>query len=785
VKPSDTKTGLAPCPLPGEKPGDRTRLLIRVRGAVQGVGFRPFVYRLAQELRLAGSVQNTAQGVTVDIEGRAADVETFLLRLDRDRPPRSYLQSLEPTELVPCAQNGFAIRPSDLTGLKSAVVTPDIATCPQCLQDIFDPANRRFRYPFTNCTHCGPRFSIIEALPYDRANTSMKAFVMCPACAAEYEDPDDRRYHAQPNACPRCGPQLALETPSGEALAQGEAALLAGAEALRRGQILALKGIGGFQLLVAAHLPEAVARLRQRKQREVKPLAVMAPSLDWAHQWCAVSPTEARLLQAPEAPIVLLRRRRESAPCITPCPAVAPGNPYLGVLLPNTPLHHLLLADVGFGVVATSGNLSEEPICIDNLEARQRLGGIADLFLAHDRPIVRHVDDSVARVALGREMILRRARGYAPLPIELPEAGPATLAVGGHLKNTVAVAQGSLAFLSQHIGDLSNLASIRAFGQVAADLQRLFGVTPEIVAADAHPQYASTRLAEKHGATVFPVQHHHAHVLACMAENHLSTPVLGVAWDGTGYGLDGTIWGGEFLRVGQANFDRLAHLRTFRLPGGEQAVQEPRRCALGVLFEIYGEASFGMKELACIRAFSSKDLKALKPALTRGVNSPQTSSAGRLFDAVAALLDLRQESRFEGQAAMELEFAAEDTGTEDVYPFSLGEPESETPWVLDWEPMIRQMIDDVLRPQPVWILAARFHNTLAAMIVAVARQAGEPHVVLSGGCFQNRLLTARAVGELRAAGYQAFWHQRVPPNDGGIALGQLMAVHERRRKNRN
>jgi hydrogenase maturation protein HypF len=728
---------------------NRERLKIVARGLVQGVGFRPFVYRLANELCLRGWVLNSAGGVFIEVEGPRSGLDTFLHRLEQDKPALAVIQSLEHSFLDPVGYNDFAIRHSEDEGPKTVLILPDIATCPDCLREINSPSDRRYRYPFTNCTHCGPRFSIIESLPYDRPNTSMKQFAMCPACEREYNDPLDRRFHAQPIACPECGPRLAYCTATGTLSAEREEALGAAIEAVRNGQILALKGLGGYQLIVDARNDDAVRRLRKRKQREEKPLALMYPSLESVNQACHVSQAEARLLQSPEAPIVLLERLDAAI-----APSVAPGNPCLGVMLPYTPVHHLLLSKLGFPVVATSANLSDEPICTDNDEALERLAQIADGFLMHDRPIVRHVDDSIVRVLLGRELVLRRARGYAPLPITMKETLPPILATGAHLKNTVALSVGNEILSSQHIGDLETQAAYAAFVRTTADLPQLYAIEPQLVACDQHPDYLSTQFAQSLATPHIEIQHHHAHIAACMAENELEPPLLGVAWDGTGYGPDGTIWGGEFFSVKESCFERVAHLRTFQLPGGDAAVKEPQRCALGLLYEMLGD-----------EAFAPDTPQPLKQMLSRGIQSPYTSSAGRLFDAVAALLDIRQQASFEGQAAMELEFSA-DPGIKESYPINVGE-------IVDWQPMIEAMRSD---NAPIGVRAAKFHNTLAEAIVRVAGNVGETRVVLSGGCFQNKLLTERTVLRLREAGFRPYWHQRVPPNDGGIALGQVYAA---------
>ena len=726
---------------------------------------------------------NSASGVFVEAEGTGDLLRQFLRRLEKEKPPRAVITSLESAWLDARGYEGFEIRPSEEGGAKTALILPDLATCADCLREISDPTDRRHRYPFTNCTNCGPRFTIIESLPYDRPNTAMKNFPMCADCTHEYHDPRDRRFHAQPNACPRCGPSLALWDTRGSVRAEHDAALLASAEVVRRGEILALKGVGGFQLLVAARDERAVARLRQRKRREEKPFALMYPTLGSVREDCRVTDLEERLLLSPEAPIVLLHRRPalSVAQPAGIAASVAPGNPTLGVLLPNSPLHHLLLAELGLPVVATSGNHSDEPICTDEREALERLAGIADFFLVHDRPIVRHMDDSIVRVMGGRELVLRRARGYAPLPVRLKMPLPATvLGVGAHLKNSVALSVNGSAdvFLSQHIGDLETGPALAAFRRVAADLPRLYDATPDVVACDLHPDYLSTRFAAELAAdgTPHPVQHHWAHVLACAAENELEPPLLGVAWDGTGYGLDGTIWGGEFLLADEreeTGFRRVAHLRQFSLPGGSSAVREPRRTALGMLYEIRGAEALQDERFLPVQSFSDGELALLRQMLAKGLNAPVTSSAGRLFDAVASLIGLRQRAGFEGQAAMELEFAAEPDASGDGYPF---EVKNSAPLIVDWGPMIEAICDDLRRGCRPGVIAATFHRTLAQIIVVVARKVGESKVVLTGGCFQNRLLTETCVSRLRDAGFRPYWHQRVPPNDGGIALGQVVAA---------
>jgi hydrogenase maturation protein HypF len=746
------------------------RVRIVIRGAVQGVGFRPFIYRLAEEMSLKGWVINNTQGVFIEAEAAPEILQQFLLRIEREKPAISFIQSCEHSFVDPIPYDKFEIREST-DGAKTTLILPDIATCGECQQEIFDPGNRRYRYPFTNCTNCGPRFSIVEALPYDRPRTSMRIFEMCRECSEEYHNPRNRRFHAQPNACPKCGPHLELWGETGAIITRDDDALRRTAAAIRDGMIVAVKGLGGFHLMVDAANEAAVVRLRQRKRREEKPFALMFPSLGEITEHAVVDAMEGRLLRSPEAPIVLLRRgsRDDLAE------SIAPGNPYLGVMLPYTPLHHLLMRELGMPMVATSGNVSDEPICIHEQEAILRLQGIADLFLVHNRPIVRHVDDSVVRVMAGRELVLRRGRGFAPLPVMVDNASPDVIAVGAHQKNAVAASVGNQVFISQHIGDLETVPAYGAFEQVIADFTNLYELQTKIIACDLHPEYFSTQYARKQSdVDVVAVQHHYAHALSCMAENQVAAPALGISWDGSGYGPDETVWGGEFLRITEAGFERVAHLRTFRLPGGEKAVKEPRRVALSILREIYDAELNEYKELATFGAFTPEERRLLDEMLERGVHSPRTSSAGRLFDAVASIIGLRQVCRFEGQAAMELEFLTHQIETDASYQFELNHGADGQG--IDWAQMVRGIVRDVQHEVSNGVIAAKFHNTLVEMMVQVALSCGEEKIVLSGGCFQNRYLTERAVKRLREAGFRPYWHQRVPPNDGGIALGQVAAV---------
>lgn len=712
-------------------------------GTVQGVGFRPFVFRLATELGLSGWVRNSAQGALVEVEGSTPMLAEFARRLPVEKPAACWIAGQERSVLEPRGWTAFRIEDSEAASGKTAFLLPDLATCPECLAEIRRPGERRRDYPFTNCTNCGPRYTILTGIPYDRPQTTMAGFPLCEACAAEYRNPHDRRFHAQPVACPRCGPRL--DVPVAEA-----------ADALRAGRIVALKGIGGFQLLCDARSSEAVARLRERKHREQKPFAVMFPSLEAVRHRAEVTASEAALLEGPAAPIVLLRAAAPGGLADNVCGA----SPYIGAMLPYSPLHHLLLDTCGFPLVATSGNRSDEPIAIDNDEARERLAGIADVFVTHNRPIARPCDDSVVRASrAGRgETVLRRARGYAPLPVLVRHPLPRVLALGAHLKNTVAIALGRQVHLSQHIGDLETAEAFHHFQRTIADLCRLYEFQPELVACDMHPGYLSTQHADTLGLPVVRLQHHMAHIAACAAENDVEEPYLGVAWDGTGYGTDGTIWGSEFFLVDGGDYRRVAHLRPFRLPGGESAIRDCRRTALSLLYEA------GLPVEAA--GLDPSPTRVLLQILQRAVNSPVTTSAGRLFDAVAALSGVAKTNAFEGQAPMHLETAITGARMDDPYPHPLREVDGRLQ--LDWAPMLAEILAS--REEA----PRRFHVTLAAWITAVARELAVPRVVLSGGCFQNAWLTNATITSLESAGHRVFTHQRVPPNDGGIALGQAV-----------
>ena len=748
-----------------------SRLHISVSGTVQGVGFRPFVYRLATELHLTGWVSNGMGGVTIDVEGDDARLKEFMERLETGRPVISSIQSIESSQRDPVGYADFSIQESEEDGNPTALILPDIATCPECLAEIRDPSNRRHLYPFTNCTNCGPRFTIINSLPYDRPNTSMSQFMMCPACLAEYRDPSNRRFHAQPNACPKCGPHVELWNCAGMPLACHHDAVLQTVELLRAGQIVAAKGMGGFHLLVDACNDSAVRELRRRKRREEKPFAVMSPDLTTIRYWARVNDVEQHALMSTAAPIVLLRRLGDGSPL---APSIAPGNPWIGVMLPSNPLHHILMNELGSPLVATSGNATDEPICTDEHDALFRLNSIADAFLVHNRPIVRYVDDSIVRVVLGRELVLRRSRGIAPLPVSLHQAVPDTIAVGAHLKNTIAIAKGTNILLSQHLGDLETEQSLHAFKKEIVDLRTMYDLNPSLIVSDTHPDYLSTVEAHTSGLPLRQIQHHVAHIASCMADNALAPPLLGIAWDGTGLGTDGTIWGGEFFRFKSDGIKRIASFKPLPLPGGDASIREPRRSGLGLLFDLLGDDAFEQRDIPTLLAFDRAELGIMRSMLKKKLNTPQTSSVGRLFDAVASFMGLRQISTFEGQAAMDVEFRAEGSNTVEPYPFE--SVDSQGLLVVHWEAMVREILADLRTGQEGSGVASRFHATLAAIALAVAHHVQEERVVLSGGCFQNSRLLTSVVELLRSNGFKPYWHQRVPPNDGGIALGQVYAA---------
>ena len=729
-------------------------------------------------MQLRGWVSNSPQGVSIEVEGGQGSLDSFIARIHSEKPQLSSIHSCETTLLDPKGYEGFEIRESASGGSTTALVLPDIATCPDCLRELFDVRDRRYLYPFTNCTHCGPRFTIIRSLPYDRNNTTMSPFIMCEQCEWEYRDPSDRRFHAQPNACPQCGPHVELWDQRGTVLASHRDAILDAAQAVVNGGIVAVKGLGGYLLLCDARRDRVVQKLRDRKHREEKPFALMFPSIDHVERECRISELERRLLLSPQAPIVLVKARRHQSSVISR--DVAPGNPCLGVMLPSTPLHHVLLSLLHFPVVATSGNISDEPICASEDAALKKLDGIADRFLVHNRAIERYCDDSIVRVIHGRELMVRRARGYAPLPIHIPATlERPILAVGGQLKNTIAIGTGDAVFISQHIGDLETAESLSAFKKTIEDFRLLYNCAPAVIVHDAHPEYLSTSIANNElsaqwkDASVTSLQHHYAHIASCMAENELTGPVTGFAWDGTGFGTDGTIWGGECICCEGGAFRRVGTIRSFKLPGGATAIREPRRCAVSIVHEIYGGDQPAMPRLVD-DGFTERDHHILHDMLAKDINSPATTSMGRIFDAVSAFCGVRMENSFEGQAAMELEHLASTSGIEDVYPVVVEDVDGLLMW--NWIPMFESIIDDVKRGRQKNEIATMFHTTLAAMILRMAVARNLPKVVLSGGCFQNTILLEHTVTLLRTNGFTPYWHQRVPTNDGGISLGQIYSV---------
>jgi hydrogenase maturation protein HypF len=742
-------------------PPTRRRVRAQLRGIVQGVGFRPFVHNLALELRLGGYVMNSSAGLVVEAEGDSDSIDCFILRLKDEAPPLAWIQSCEREELPTAGETAFRIRASVEAG-EFSLVSPDIATCPECLRELLDPADRRYHYPFINCTRCGPRYTITEDIPYDRAKTTMVGFPLCPECRAEYEDPANRRYHAQPNACARCGPALSSTVEDAQ-------------RRLAAGEILAVKGLGGYHLACDARNESAVRTLRERKRRTGKPFAVMARDVAAAAEVCALSEADCAALASPRRPIVILPRNAAPLP-----EAIAPANRTLGVMLPYAPLHHLLFDGAPYSLlVMTSGNLSEEPIVAETGEAETRLAPLADGFLHHNRPIHMRADDSVVRTFEGVERVLRRSRGFAPRPIHLGRELGELLACGGELKNCFCLTKGTHAILSQHIGDLENYETLVFFEQTLANLKRLFRVTPRAVAHDLHPLYMSSNFARSLGLPLVGVQHHHAHIASCMAENALEGEVIGVAFDGTGYGTDGAIWGGEFLVAGYAGFQRPFHLRYVPLAGGDAAIREPWRAALAYLTDAIGTRALQLwQELPQCPAnpVDPRSLRTVAHMMAAGVNTARSSSCGRLFDAVAALTGLRRSVTYEGQAAIELEAAAQ-AGEAAPYPFAF---DADT---LDFRPAIERIALDAISGVAAPEISARFHNTVAEAITEtcfkIRRDTRLGRVCLSGGTFQNMLLLKLATRGLRQAGFEVFLHAQVPPNDGGIALGQAVIASQR------
>ena len=744
-----------------------------IQGVVQGVGFRPFIFNLAKRFNLSGWISNTNEGVLIEAQGDPGILNNFQKSIATDKPKIASISDIKIQQLpVKTNEKDFSIRKSHSQSKPNTIVLPDLSTCQECLQDILTPGNRRYRYPFTNCTNCGPRFSIIEQLPYDRKNTTMKNFVMCSECQKEYNDPSNRRFHAQPNACSQCGPQLELWDSNGNQIAEKDSAIDHVCNLIKEGAIVAIKGIGGFQLIVDATNEISIENLRTRKRRKDKPFALMYPNLEMVKQHCHVSDIEEQLLASQQAPIVLLKS------ISTPSRNISPDNPYSGVMLPYTPLHHLLLNQLHSPVIATSGNRSEEPICIDEKESLKDLEGIADYFLVHNRPIAQYVDDSIVRIIAQRKLILRRARGYASLPITTSRRLPSALAVGGHLKNTVAIGRDNTIYVSQHIGDLENQKGCESFSKEINRLTSFYQIDPQIVVSDYHPDYYSTKFASQLNIPLRQCQHHVAHVYSCMAENKVSPPLLGISWDGTGYGLDGTIWGGEFFLINEDfSFKRIAYFRPFPLPCNEKAIREPRLSAIGMLYEIFGNDLFERKELPPIKTLTEPEKQNLKRILSSGFQSPKCSSIGRIFDAVCSLINQRHFSTFEGQAAMELEFLSDNHTSSITYSFRIQLDENGS-YVIDWEQLILEIIEDLHSAKSKQEIAIKFHNTLAKIIIEIAERIEQKQVLLSGGVFQNKVLTEICISELKKNNYEPYWHEQIPPNDGGIALGQLYSLTE-------
>ena len=764
------------------------RARIIVRGIVQGVGFRPFIYRLANDHELKGWVLNSTEGVVMEVEGHTERLEEFIANITLKAPPLAVIEKVESSLLPPVGYQSFIIQASQEREDKFVLISPDIYICPDCLRELFDPLDRRYRYPFINCTNCGPRFTIIKDIPYDRPKTTMAVFQMCPSCEEEYHNPSDRRFHAQPNACPTCGPRVWLVNgeAAGDSAAEDAEAVTTVRYLLSRGAIVAVKGLGGFHLACDATNSAAISLLRERKCRVNKPFAIMSLDCQTVERYCYVSDAEKQLLELPQRPIVLLRRRANSPISAS----VAPNNSHLGVMLPYTPLHYLLLERKTdepdtLALVMTSGNMSEEPIAIGNEEALERLGTLADAFLLHDRDIHVRCDDTVTRVFEGNEAVIRRSRSYAPFPVRLNFEMRQVLACGAELKNSFCVTKENYAFLSQHIGDMENVETLSSFESGIEHFKRLFRVSPEVIAYDLHPEYLATKYADRlkreeaKGSSTevqfVPVQHHHAHIASCMAENGVQEPVIGVAFDGTGYGEDGQIWGGEFVVCDFQHFERRAHLKYVVLPGGEAAIRKPYRMAVSHLYNLPSALTSG---LALFDRINPLELEIIRRQIERRINSPLTSSCGRLFDAVSSLLGICDVITFEGEAAIGLEMLA-DESVEDVYHWPLAR--GKFPIAINQEPILGDIIRDLEAGVPIAVISAKFHNAVAEMISGVCclirERDGLSKVALSGGVFQNIYLLKRTLSHLRRKGFMSYIHHQVPCNDGGIALGQAVIAN--------
>ena len=766
------------------------RMQISANGLVQGVGFRPYIYNLATKLSLSGFVQNNTSGIFIDIEGSNSSLNEFLTCLVNTPPPHAIIEDIQYTTLPPKGYKDFIIEESALKENNTTMICADISTCPDCLKELFDPMDLRYRYPFINCTNCGPRFTIVKDIPYDRINTTMSNFNMCHDCNSEYHDPRNRRFHAQPNACPVCGPQLMLLNNEGFAV-QTQDPISTVCTLLHDGKIVAVKGLGGYHIACDALNSKSVSLLRSRKYREDKPFAVMMENIETVNKFCFVNAKEETLLLSTQRPIVLLKKKSD---CTIPHD-IAPDNLYLGVMLPYTPLHHLIIRESRLPLIMTSGNVSDEPIAYKDSEALERLKGIADYFLVHDRDIFMRCDDSVVKMVDDKEMIIRRSRGYAPFPLRLQYTfSKPILACGAFLKNTFCLARGNHAFLSHHIGDLENTETMNSYETAIEHYKRLFSIEPEMIAYDLHPEYLSTKyaLAQRDDMFKIGVQHHHAHIVSCMAENGIHHKVIGVAFDGLGYGDDGNFWGGEFFIADLSGYQRAGHLDYVPMPGGEQAIKEPWRMAISYLYQIYS-SDISSIIMPFPPHFTGEPktivdhpkIKVLLKMLSQRIHCPLTSSMGRLFDGVASLLDLQHFVNYEGQAAIKLESIADERET-GHYPFGINTnagAHCNRLIVIQWQPVIKHIIEDMQHGIASSIISARFHNSIVDMVYQVCiilrNSKGVNDVVLSGGVFQNNFLLSRLVKKLKLQGFTLYSHKKVPCNDGGLSLGQAVIAGER------
>ncbi len=752
---------------------------INIKGIVQGVGFRPFIYNLARRLNLSGYVLNNTTGVSIEVEGESPDLKEFINSVKTHPPPQAEIFEIQSKHTDPAGYEDFEIRESEGREERFVPISPEIATCKKCLSELFDPKDRRYRYPFLNCTNCGPRFTIIKDIPYDRKFTTMSVFPMCEECDSEYHDPVNRRFHAQPNACPACGPRLFLLDNEGEEIPVDDV-ISAACKLLKEGRIIAIKGLGGYHLACDALNSDAVSKLRARKLREYKPFAIMVKDVETAREICFINGKEEQLLSGVKRPVVLMKKRPD-APVSG---EVAPDRKYFGVMLPYTPLHHLLLAESGLILVMTSANISSEPIVFEDKEAFDRLSGITDYYVVHNREIHVRTDDSVSRVERGKDVVLRRSRGYAPHPLLMKHPfSEQILACGAELKNTFCLTKGPYAFLSHHIGDLENMETLSSFESGIEYFKRIFNIEPTLVAYDLHPEYLSTKYAHSlKNIRKAGVQHHHAHIVSCMSDNDLEGEIIGVSFDGTGYGLDGKIWGGEFLICDHGNFQRAAHFEYFQLNGGEKAIKEPWRIAASFLYKIYGDDMMDLN-MDFVKELDRDKWHILKQMIVKGTNSPLTSSAGRIFDAVSALLGIRKEIYYEGQAAIELEMKADSTD-KGGYEFAYREIDGKTEILID--PLIKEIVSDLEKGVWAETISARFHNTIAGIIsdmcLKIKNQTGLGRVALSGGVFQNSLLMEKTFNLLERSGLKVYTHHRVPTNDGGISLGQAVIAGELTKK---